>query len=67
MVDARRTVTLLRRLDALLARATRAREEMKSAKAASDERQRVLTGTRGMWRRNLNAWLRRGGEGRSDC
>ena len=53
---------LLRRLDGLVvARAVRARQEMESAKAASDERRRVLTGTRGIWRRNLNAWLRRMG------
>ena len=56
---------LLRRVDRLLARAAKAREEMESAKAASDERRRVLTGTRGIWRRNLNAWLRRLGASQS--
>ena len=62
-MDALRMAALLRRLDALLARARRAWEEMESAKAASGERQRILTGTRGIWRRNLDAWLRqsRGG------
>jgi hypothetical protein len=50
---------LLRRVDRLLARAAKAREEMESAKAEGDERRRVLTGIRGIWRRNLNAWLRR--------
>ena len=50
---------LLRHLDALLERAVRARQEMENAKAWRDERHRVLTGTRGIWRRNLNAWLRR--------
>jgi hypothetical protein len=49
---------MLRRLKPLLARAVRARQEAESAKAASDERRRVLTGTKGIWRRNLNAWLR---------
>jgi hypothetical protein len=53
---------LLRRLDGLVARAVRARQEMESAKAASDERRRLLTGTRGIWRRNLNAWLHRLGK-----
>jgi hypothetical protein len=56
---------LLRRLDRLLARAAVARREMESAKAASDERRRVLTGTRGIWRRNLNAWLRQLGGSQS--
>jgi hypothetical protein len=32
---------------------------MESAKAASDERRRLLTGTEIIWRHNLNAWLRR--------
>jgi hypothetical protein len=50
---------LLRRIDALLARAARARQEMEGAKAASDERRRMLAGTGIIWRRNLNAWLRR--------
>jgi hypothetical protein len=52
---------LLRRLDGLQARVARAREAAEDAKAASDERRRVLTGTKGIWRRNLNAWLRRSG------
>jgi hypothetical protein len=56
---------LLRRLDALLERAATARQEMENAKAARDERRRVLTGTRGIWRRNLNAWLRRLGASQS--
>jgi hypothetical protein len=53
-----RIAGMLRRLNPLLARAARARQEAESAKAASGERRRVLTGTKGIWRRNLNAWLR---------
>ena len=53
-----RIAGLLRRVDALLARVVSARQEMESAKTASDERRRLLTGTKGIWRRNLNAWLR---------
>jgi hypothetical protein len=52
---------LIRRLDGLQAQVGRARQEVEIAKAASDERRRVLTGTKGIWRRNLNAWLRRSG------
>jgi hypothetical protein len=52
---------LLRRLDGLQARVGRARQEMEIAKATSDERRRMLTGTKGIWRRHLNTWLRRSG------
>ena len=50
-----------RRRDGLRARVGRARQDMEGATAASDERRRVLTGIKGIWRRNLNAWLRRSG------
>jgi hypothetical protein len=55
LMRAHSIAALLRRVDALLARAARARQEMESAKAANDERRRVLTGTGIIWRRNLNA------------
>jgi hypothetical protein len=55
-MDARRISALLRRLDALLERAARARRAWLKAKAASDERRRLLTGTRGIWRRKLDEW-----------
>lgn len=47
------------RLDALLERVARARQAWLKAKAASDERRRLLAGTKEMWRQNLNKWLRR--------
>jgi hypothetical protein len=65
LMRAHSIATLLRRLDGLVARAVRARLEMESAKAESDERRRILTGTREIWRRNLNAWLRQLGGGQS--
>jgi hypothetical protein len=57
-MKAYRIAGLLRRIDGLRARAGKARQEAESAKAASDERRRVLTGTQGIWRRTLHAWLR---------
>jgi hypothetical protein len=56
-MGARRISALLRRLDALLERAARARQAWLKAKAASDERRRLLTGTNGNWRRKLDEWL----------
>jgi hypothetical protein len=46
-MDARRTSALLR-LAALQERAAKARQEWLQAKAAREERQRLLTGTRDM-------------------
>ena len=57
-MDARRISALLRRLAPLQERAARARQEWLKAKATSDERRRLLTGTSGIWRRNLDEWLR---------
>jgi hypothetical protein len=56
-MDARRISALLQRLDALLERAARARQAWLKAKAASDERRRLLIGTEGNWHRKLDEWL----------
>ena len=56
-MDARRISALLQRLDAPLERVVRARQAWLKAKAASDERRRLLTGTKGNWRRKLDEWL----------
>ena len=61
LMKAHNIAALLRRIDALLERAARARQEMENAKASRAERHLVLTGTRGIWRRNMHAWLRRRG------
>jgi len=61
LMKAHSIAALLRRIDALLERAARARQEMENAKASRAERHLVLTGTRGIWRRNMHAWLRRRG------
>ena len=55
LMKAHSIAALLRRIDALLERAARARQEMENAKASRAERHLVLTGTRGIWRRNMNA------------
>jgi hypothetical protein len=48
---------VINRVHALLARAEKARHEWQEARAASNERRRVLSGIKTIWRRKCDDWL----------
>jgi hypothetical protein len=57
-MDNSRTSAVIGRINALLARAAKARREWQAATAASNERRQVLAGAKAAWRRKCDDWLK---------
>jgi hypothetical protein len=56
-MDSDKTSARISHIDALVAWATKARKDSEEAQGRSDERRRVLSGIRDVWRQKRDEWL----------